>query len=95
MHSVLGERKQRHKRYIVFGKTDLFNKSMGLCGNFTRKILQLHAHVISPLPFLTRDENTCFDWNPKSNRLVFLRASALPDGSSDHRCLMVCKIYFI
>ena len=50
---------------------------MGLCGNFTRKILQLYAHMISPLPFLTRDENTCFDWNPKSNRLVFLRASAL------------------
>ena len=50
---------------------------MGLCGNFTWKILQLHTHVISPLPFFNRDENTCFGWNPKSKRLVFLGASAL------------------
>ena len=27
--------------------------------------------------FFNRDENTCFGWNPKSKRLVFLGASAL------------------
>ena len=36
MHSVLGLRKQWQKQYIVLGKTDLFNNSIGLCGNFTR-----------------------------------------------------------
>ena len=37
-HSVLGLRKQWQKQYIAIGKTDLFYKGMGLCGNFTTSL---------------------------------------------------------
>ena len=46
MHSVLEQRKQWQKQYISVGKTDLFYNSMGLCGNFTKKVKFPHSPIL-------------------------------------------------
>ena len=58
-HSVLEQSKQWQIQYIAIGKTDLFNNSMGLCGNFIHlnksseyfDILLKKSYVLLP-PFI-------------------------------------------
>ena len=58
-HSVLEQSKQWQIQYIAIGKTDLFNNSMGLCGNFIQlnksseyfDILLKKSYVLLP-PFI-------------------------------------------
>ena len=48
MHSVLGYKK-RQKQYMAIGKTDLFNNSIGLCGNFTIESFQTQSKTYNKL----------------------------------------------
>ena len=48
MHSVLGYKK-RQKQYMAIGKTDLFNNSIGLCGNFIIESFQTQSKTYNKL----------------------------------------------